>query len=145
MFIWRWGTPVGDALNWNEHKSSLIKWRILRGGQNCSTRGKRQYPGKTAIPGENCNIPGKTFSEQRWEATNWTHIWRQVWEWNPGHIGERRVFSTQHLHCPPIWKEEQFDDKQLTQIGRTDPLHLQIGESGDVFLGGKTRHQCRVL
>ena len=37
---------------------------------------------------------GKKPSEQEQEpTTNSTHIWRRVWESNPGHIGGRRALS----------------------------------------------------
>ena len=36
------------------------------------------------------------------EPTNSTHIWRRIWELNPGHIGGRRVLSPlRHLCTPP--------------------------------------------
>ena len=41
----------------------------------------------------------KNLSEQRTEPTNSTHMWRRVWESNPGHIGGRRVLSTLCHHC----------------------------------------------
>ena len=42
-------------------------------------------------------------SEQGWEpTTNSTHIWRRVWESNPGHIGGRQVLSPlRHPYPPP--------------------------------------------
>ena len=38
-------------------------------------------------------VPGENLSVQRREPTNSTHIWRWIWESNPGHIGGRRVLS----------------------------------------------------
>ena len=35
----------------------------------------------------------KNLSVQSREPTNSTHIWRQVWESNPGHIGGWRVVA----------------------------------------------------
>ena len=37
--------------------------------------------GETGVPGENLSV-------QRREPTNSTHIWRRIWESNPGHIGK---------------------------------------------------------
>ena len=39
----------------------------------------------------------RNLSEQSREPTNSTHIWRRIWESNPGHVGGRRVLS---LHLP---------------------------------------------
>ena len=50
-------------------------------------------------------VPGENFSVQSREPTNSTHIWRRVWESNPGHICGRRVLSslrhpfTSSYHC----------------------------------------------
>ena len=43
----------------------------------------------------------KNLSEQRREPRNSTHIWRRVWESNPGYIGGRRVLSTLCHHFSP--------------------------------------------
>ena len=65
------------------------------------------------ISGSNCNTemlvfeergkqenPEKNLSEQSREpTTNSTHIWRQVRESNPGHIGGRRALSPLHHPC----------------------------------------------
>ena len=46
--------------------------------------------------------PEKNLSEQRRKpTTNSTHIWRQVRESNPGHIGGRRVLSPLRHPCSP--------------------------------------------
>ena len=50
--------------------------------------------GKPGYPGE--NIP-----EQSREPTNSTHMWRRVWELNPGNIGGKRVLSPLRHHCSP--------------------------------------------
>ena len=42
----------------------------------------------------------KPLSVQSREPTNSTHIWRQVWESNPGHIGWRRVLSPPRHPAP---------------------------------------------
>ena len=36
-------------------------------------------------------VSGEKLSVQSREPTNSTHIWRRIWESNPGHIGGRRV------------------------------------------------------
>ena len=56
--------------------------------------------GETGVPGENLSV-------QRREPTNSTHIWRRVWESNPGHIGGRRVLSP-HYAIPAPLKEKQL-------------------------------------
>ena len=44
--------------------------------------------------GRKTGVPGEKPSEQGRElTTNSTHIWRQLWESNPGHIGGRPVLS----------------------------------------------------
>ena len=44
-------------------------------------------------------FPGKHLSEQSREPTNSAHIWRQVRESNPEHIGGRRALSPLHHPC----------------------------------------------
>ena len=47
--------------------------------------------------------PDKNLSEQgREPTTNSTHIWRRRRDFNPGHIGGRRVLST--LRHPCLWE-----------------------------------------
>ena len=43
--------------------------------------------------------PEKNLSVQIREPTNSTHIWRQVWESNAGHIGGKRVLSPLRHPC----------------------------------------------
>ena len=51
--------------------------------------------GETGVLGENLSV-------QRRELTNSTHIWRQIWESNPSHIGGKRVLSPLRHPCTPI-------------------------------------------
>ena len=47
--------------------------------------------------------PEKNLSVQSREPTNSTHIWRQVWESNPGHIGGGQVLSPlRHPFTPKL-------------------------------------------
>jgi len=68
---------IGDTANWNQRstqiKSSQVKCWFLRRGET--------------------GAPGEYLSVQSREPTNSTHIWRRIWESNPGHIGGRRVLS----------------------------------------------------
>ena len=50
--------------------------------------------GETGVPGENLSMQSR-------EPTNSTHIWRRIWESNPGHIGWRRVLSPLRHPCTP--------------------------------------------
>ena len=55
--------------------------------------------------------PEKNLSEQRREpTTNSTHIWRRVWESNPGHIGGRRVLSPLRHPCSPNNGDDDDDN-----------------------------------
>ena len=62
--------------------TNQVKWWFLRRGE-------------TGVPGENLSV-------QRREPTNSTHISRQIWESNPGHIGGRRVLSLLRHPCTAI-------------------------------------------
>ena len=62
-------------------KVNQVKCRFLRRGE-------------TGVPGENLSVQSR-------EPTNSTHIWRRVWESNPGHIGGRRVLSPLRHPCTP--------------------------------------------
>ena len=48
--------------------------------------------GETGVHGENLSVQSRV-------PTNSTHIWRQVWESNPGHIVGRRVLSPLRHPC----------------------------------------------
>ena len=51
--------------------------------------------------------PEKNLSKQSREpTTNSTHIWRWVWESNPGHIGGRRALSPLCHPCSPVDHEQ---------------------------------------
>ena len=63
----------------NQIKSNIGFWE----------RGKAEYP-------------EKNLSEQKGESTNSAHLWRQVWELNPGHIGGRRVLAQLRQPCSPL-------------------------------------------
>ena len=47
-------------------------------------------------------FPEKNLSEQSREPTNSAHIWRRVWESNPGHIGGRRALSPLRQPCSAL-------------------------------------------
>ena len=51
---------------------------------------------------EETGVPGENLSVQSREPTNSTHIWRRIWESNPGHIVGRRVLSPLRHPCIPI-------------------------------------------
>ena len=66
-----------NQLNLTQHKSNQINQMLV-----FEERGKPKYP-------------DKNLSEQSREPTNSAHLWRQVRESNPGHIGGSRVL----YHC----------------------------------------------
>jgi len=45
----------------------------------------------------------KNLSEQSRKPTNSVHIWRQVWESNPGHIGGRWALSPLRQPSSPVY------------------------------------------
>ena len=61
--------------------------------------------------------PEKNLSEQSREPTNSAHIWRRVWESNPGHIGGRRALSPLRQPCVMhLWKLQPFTLKRLREV-----------------------------
>ena len=48
-------------------------------------------------------FPQKSLSKQSREPANSVHIWRQVRESSPGHIGGKRVLSPLRQPCSPAW------------------------------------------
>ena len=59
--------------------------------------------------------PEKNLSEQSREPTNSAHLWRQVRESNPGHIGGRRVLN----HCAnpaPPGSHLSYQDKWSWEV-----------------------------
>ena len=48
--------------------------------------------------------PRKNLSEQSREPTKSSHMWRPIWEWNPGHIGGKPVLSPLGQHLLPVAK-----------------------------------------
>ena len=67
---------------------------------------------------EKLEYPGKNLSVQSREPTNSTHIWRWVWESNPGHIGGRRVLSPL---CHPCTTRIKYHVTQMDQL-ECDPF-----------------------
>ena len=51
--------------------------------------------------GRKTGEPGEKPSEGQEPTTNSTHMWRRVWESNPGHSGGRRVLSPLRHPCSP--------------------------------------------
>ena len=49
-----------------------------------------------------------TRGENREPATNSTHLWRRVWESNPGHIGRKRVLSPLRSPCSFLMKDGAY-------------------------------------
>ena len=74
--------PPGDKPSFNN--TNQVKFWFLRRGE-------------TGVPGENLSV-------QSGEPTNSTHIWRRIWESNPGHNGGRRVLSPLHHPCTPTFE-----------------------------------------
>ena len=77
---------------------------------------------------EKPEYPEKNVSVQSREPTNSTHIWRRVWESNPGHIGGRRVLSPLVLNnaltsCIKwVYKNEMITEVRLQSWrNRVDP------------------------
>ena len=67
--------------------------------------------------------PDKNLSVQSREPTNSTHIWRRVWESNPGHIGGRRVLSATVPSLHPqftlhvlFWALGRFRSSPLNEV-----------------------------
>ena len=58
-----------------------------------------EHSGETRVRGENLSV-------QSWEPTNSTHIWRQIWESNPDHIGG--VLSPLPHPCTPASEMVSF-------------------------------------
>ena len=50
---------------------------------------------------ENRRTRRKTLEAEKRTNTNSAHLWRRVWESNPGHIGGRRALSPLHHPCFP--------------------------------------------
>ena len=48
-------------------------------------------------------VPGENLSVQSREPTNSTHIWRRIWETNPGYVGGRRLLSPLRHPFTPIY------------------------------------------
>ena len=59
-------------------------------------RGKPEYPEK--------NLSG----QRRERTTSSTHIWCQVWESNPRHIGGRSALSPLRHPCSPKWEHQEL-------------------------------------
>ena len=89
--------------------------------------------------------PEKNLSEQgRETATNSTHIWRRVWESNPGHIGGRPAWevNAQPLRhpCSPwqAFKESQKENSTFcatndTNSGNAGRTSLVLSSLYDVW------------
>ena len=52
--------------------------------------------GETGVPAENLSVQSR-------EPRNTSHIWRRIWETNPGHIGGRRVLSPLPIPAPSLY------------------------------------------
>ena len=83
--------------------------------------------GETRVPEENLLV-------QRREPTNSAHIWCQIWESNPRHIGGRWVLSPLRHPCTPssAWQWEQWNCLvaflfQFQQNRKWATLHDQKG------------------
>ena len=75
QFIQRWSTNLGHCKLKLTINTNQVKWRFLKRGQIGVT--------------------------ERREPTNLTHICRQIWESNQGHIDGRRVLSPLRHPCTP--------------------------------------------
>ena len=69
-------------------KGSAFEWSI-----DTLTSGEKPLEAETGTS------KGSQLSVQRREPTTSTHIWRRIWESNPGHIGGRRVLSPLRHLC----------------------------------------------
>ena len=74
----------------NNYKSNQIKMLVFE------KRGKPEYP-------------EKNLSEQSREPTNSAHLWHQVRESNPGHIGGRRVLNNCANPAPLTYEADCFE------------------------------------
>ena len=78
----------------NQVNSDQMKCCFLRRGENRSTPAEKKPPrGRIREP------------------TNSTHMWRRVWESNPGHIGVRRLLLPLSYPCTP--REDKTREKPL--------------------------------
>ena len=57
--------------------------------------------------------PEKNLSERNREPTNSAHLWRRVWESNPGHIGGRQVL----YHCANPAPPKMFVKQTMFHYG----------------------------
>ena len=98
------------AFNWVKRFYSITRWSIdllltyLNYGDTLQIR---NWNSEMLVFEEKTRK--KNLSEQGQElTTNSTHIWRWVWELNPGHIGERQVLSPLRHPCSPQHNCEYF-------------------------------------
>ena len=85
--------------NWGHCKLKLIQIKFNQ-MQVFEERGKPEYP-------------GENLSDLRGEKR--TIKFNRVWEYNPGHIGGRRVLSPLRENCSPIQYQACFQISQLHQ------------------------------
>ena len=72
----------------------------------------------------------KNLSEQgRKPTTNSTHMWRPVWESNPGHIGGRRALSPLRHPCSPPFLTAPF----LCDSLKFESPHSCMPQTGSVL------------
>ena len=88
--------------------------------------------------------PEKNLSVQSRESTNSTHIWRQVWETTPGHIGGRRVLSPLRHVCSTQGVGEMELTRLITWLLVATVLrHLRIQRGGCFFYSQTTENFSR--
>ena len=90
--IWIWSNALDNSRGNQINIAQITILQLLFTNQIKSSIG-------FLIRGETRSTREKNLSWQSREPTNSIHIWHQVWESNPGHIGGRQVFSPLGQPC----------------------------------------------